>query len=162
MDEATTRRDVTDLLLRYAWAIDSKDWELLRTCFTADCLVVYGNGDSPYPGGARRFRSRDELVDYMERTHQPLDGSLHRMSNIQVTPTDPGAATAISYGDNLLVLRTHPDGPFYESAGHYADELLRQDGLWRITTRQYTRVWAQGNGRVVQPGSRPGPGARDA
>lgn len=162
MDEDATRRDVTDLLLRYAWAIDSKDWELLHTCFVADCLVVYGNGNSPHPGGARRFGSRDELVGYMQHTHQPLDGSLHRMSNIQVTVTGRDAATAIAYGDNLLVLRSHPDGPFYESAGHYADELVRRDGEWRITTRRYTRVWAQGNGRVVQPDTPPGRGAVDA
>lgn len=150
-DPEQDRRAIEALLLNYSWAIDSKDWELLRRCFTTDCSVSYGNGDSPHPGGAAKFGNSGDLVDYISRTHQPLDGSLHRMTNIAIQVTGDDTATSRTYGDNLLVLKSHPDGPFYESAGYYTDEHIKQDGEWRIRSRRYTRVWAQGNGKVVQP-----------
>ncbi|MPZ60588.1 MAG: nuclear transport factor 2 family protein [Propionibacteriales bacterium] len=149
----TERQAITDLLIRYGWAIDSKDWELLRGCFTADCAVSYGNGASPHPDGVARFDNVDALVAYMARTHDPLDGCLHRMSNISIEVTGRDTASARVYGDNILVLKTHPDGPVYQSAGYYTDELVKQDGEWRIAARRYTRVWAQGNSKVVQPDS---------
>ena len=37
MDEE--REEIVAVLVRYARAIDSKDWELLRTCFTVDVDV---------------------------------------------------------------------------------------------------------------------------
>jgi 3-phenylpropionate/cinnamic acid dioxygenase small subunit len=151
MMDLEERSAIVDVLLRYAWAIDSKDWELLRACFTSDCEVSYGNGDSPHPGGVARFDSSADLVDYMRRTHQPLDGSLHRMTNIVIEATGRVTATATVYGDNLLVLRSHPEGSFYQSAGYYTDQLVKQEGRWLIASRRYTRVWAQGNGKVVQP-----------
>lgn len=47
---------IETLLLNYAWGIDSKDWELFRDCFTEECDVSYGNGDSPHPGRRREVR----------------------------------------------------------------------------------------------------------
>lgn len=73
------------------------------------------------------------------------------MTNIAITVTGHTTATARCYGDNLLVLKAHPDGPYYESAGYYTDELVKQDGQWRIHRRRYTRVWGEGNGKVIQP-----------
>lgn len=153
MGDGDDRREITDLLLRYAWAIDSKDWPLLHSCFTLDCAVSYGNGNSPHPRGSIRFAGADELTAYMQRTHDPLDSSLHRITNIQVELTGLDTAAARSYGDNLLVLKAAADGPFYESAGYYTDEVVRQRGVWRIATRRYARVWAQGNAKVIQPGA---------
>lgn len=154
MDANDDRQAIEALLLDYAWAIDSKDWELLRRCFTTNCTVSYGNGASPNRDGVAKFDNSAALVDYTARTHEPLDGSLHRMSNIaiQLTGQDSGqrTATARVYGNNVLVLKAHPDGPFYESAGYYTDELVEQDGQWRIRGRHYTRVWAQGNPKVLQ------------
>lgn len=144
------RHEITALLLRYAWAIDSKNWALLRACFTEDCHAVYGNGNSPH-GRGTRYDGAESLVEHIRRGHDHLDGSLHRMSNIQIEMTGADTATARTYGDNLLVLNSHPNGPFYESAGYYTDEIVKQDGIWYIATRHYTRVWAQGNGRVIQP-----------
>jgi hypothetical protein len=39
--ELSDRIEIQDLLVRYARAIDTKDWGLLDTCFTADAQVDY-------------------------------------------------------------------------------------------------------------------------
>lgn len=41
-DQEAAKADITDVLLRYATAIDTKDWELFRTCFTDDADADYG------------------------------------------------------------------------------------------------------------------------
>lgn len=33
---------ITAVLVRYATGIDSRDWNLFRTCFTEDCRLDYG------------------------------------------------------------------------------------------------------------------------
>ena len=152
MTEDDDRSAIQALLLDYSWAIDSKDWTLFRECFTEDCEVYYGVGNSPHPSrGAMSFISRSKLVEFIERTHQPLDGSLHSMSNIAIRIISPDTASSRVYGRIILVLKSHPDGPDYESAGYYLDDLVKRDGKWRIKTRRYTRVWARGNGKVIQP-----------
>jgi hypothetical protein len=144
------RASIEALLIDYAWGIDSKDWKKFGNCFAEDCYVSYGNGNSPHPGGVKVFNGRAELVDYISRTHQPLDGSIHGMSNIAIEVHTPDTASARTYGRILLVLKSHPDGPNYQTAGYYVDELVKEDGSWRIKSRRYTRVWGEGNTGIIQ------------
>ncbi|MGY8803024.1 MAG: nuclear transport factor 2 family protein, partial [bacterium] len=39
--ELLDRREIDDLLIRYATAVDTKDWDLWETCFTEDAFVDY-------------------------------------------------------------------------------------------------------------------------
>jgi hypothetical protein len=139
------------VLLNYSWAIDSKDWQLLAECFTANCTVSYGNGNSPHPGGGPKvFGNRDELVTYLRQTHEPLDASLHMISNVDLIHLSRKTARSRCYARNLLVSKNHPGGSKYESAGYYSDRLVREAGAWRIDARSYTRIWADGNARIIQ------------
>jgi hypothetical protein len=36
------RQDIAEVLVRYASAIDGRDRELFRSCFTSDCRAEYG------------------------------------------------------------------------------------------------------------------------
>ena len=52
IEEISDRIQIDDLLTRYTVAIDTKDWNLLDTCFTPDALVDYttsGGVKGPYP-----------------------------------------------------------------------------------------------------------------
>ena len=41
------------------------------------------------------------------------------------------------------------EGGKFESAGVYADVLHREEGVWRIAERHYTRLWADGDPGVL-------------
>jgi 3-phenylpropionate/cinnamic acid dioxygenase small subunit len=41
LQELSDRIEIDDLLTRYATAIDTKDWQLFETCFTADAFIDY-------------------------------------------------------------------------------------------------------------------------
>ena len=113
---------VEEVLLRYCRALDSLDWELFTSCFTADCRTTYQG---------RTFANRDHLVAVMRRLHEPLDSSMHRLSNVEVR-VGQAVASSRAYVDALLVRLDHPEGPVHQVAGSYTDELVAEGGTWRI------------------------------
>ena len=50
------------MLVRYATGIDRRDWDLFRTCFTADCVVDYGD--------IGLWHGADEVTAWMDQTHR--------------------------------------------------------------------------------------------
>jgi 3-phenylpropionate/cinnamic acid dioxygenase small subunit len=126
------RQDVADLLVRYASAIDRRDWALLRSCFTDDCVADYGD--------IGRWKSGDEITEWMRKTHDPLGHSLHRITN-QSFAWDGAAVAVRSYVDALVLLSDNVRGA--QSAGFYDDRVVRADDGWKIARRSFTMVRLQ-------------------
>jgi 3-phenylpropionate/cinnamic acid dioxygenase small subunit len=127
-----TRQDVSDLLVRYATGIDARDWELLRSCFSDDCVADYGD--------VGRWTSGDEITAWMRTTHEPLGPTLHRISNV-VVASDGESVTARSYVDAIVLGPGNIGGA--QAAGHYDDIVVESPDGWRIARRKYTMVRVQ-------------------
>jgi 3-phenylpropionate/cinnamic acid dioxygenase small subunit len=123
------RQDVADLMVRYATGIDRRDWKLLRSCFTDDCVADYGD--------IGRWNGGDEITEWMRATHEPLGHSLHRITN-QAVSYDGDAVTARSYVD--VIARGPDDVGGAQAAGYYDDVVVRTDDGWKIARRRYTMV----------------------
>jgi len=131
---------ITDALHRYTRAIDTKDWALLRDSFTADCVAQYRT---------KVLNGVDAIVAYMQPSHDPIDGSLHRLTNIEISVDPSGTtASATSYIDALLVHRLHPDGPTFRAIGTYRDSLRLAD-RWRLAHRTYQQLWVEGSRTIL-------------
>jgi 3-phenylpropionate/cinnamic acid dioxygenase small subunit len=126
--ERDPRQDVADVLVRYATAIDQKDWVLFRTCFTDDCHADYGD-IGVWDGVAA-------IADTMSRIHPAKVRTLHRITNAAVSREGDGAV-ARSYVDVLFVLE---NGGGVRAAGTYDDALVHTADGWRIARRRFTRV----------------------
>ena len=100
--DRAVRQDVADLLIRYATAIDQRDWRLLRSCFTDDCVADYGD--------IGRWSGGDEITEWMRTTHEPLGHSLHRITN-QTVASSGDAVTARSYVDAIVLGPDNSAGP---------------------------------------------------
>jgi 3-phenylpropionate/cinnamic acid dioxygenase small subunit len=124
-----TRLDVADVLVRYATAVDTRDWALFRTCFTADCTADYGEVGS--------WRDADELATFMQEIHDQCGRSLHRITNCVVTG-HPGGAAARSYVDAVVMFPDNQNGT--RAIGYYDDQLIRTPDGWRITQRRYSMI----------------------
>lgn len=135
---------IQSLLIRYASAIDQKDWELFGSCFEPDCRADYQG---------HHFDGIEQLTKVMRELHDPLDASLHRMSNMNIT-VDGEKAEATSYVDALLIRRDHPAGPAYQVTGFYEDLISRNGGIWRIKSRIFRPVWIQERETSVMPSYR--------
>jgi len=120
--------DITEVLMRYALGIDGRDWELLRTCFREDLEADYGENG--------RWTSASAIVAWMQETHDPLGPTLHRISNVVVSPAQSGATSrayvhaVISANESVTV----------HAYGWYDDELEKSESGWRIARRRYTTV----------------------
>lgn len=123
------RQDVADVLVRYATGIDQRDWDLFRTCFTEDCEADYGE-IGVWHGG-------EEITGWMRVVHDACGHTLHRITNIVVSPGTKGV-TARSYVEALVL---GPDnGAGVRATGFYDDELVETSDGWRIARRTFTLV----------------------
>jgi hypothetical protein len=122
--------EIARVIVRYATAVDSRDWPLLRRCFTEDFVGDFG------PVGI--WHGPDDVVKYMKAGSQDGGASLHRVTNV-VADGDGDDATARSYIDALM-LPGNPQAEGFHSIAYFDDELLRTAHGWRIRRRALTRV----------------------
>lgn len=128
--------EVADVLVRYATGIDRRDWALLRSCFTPDCDADYGDDIG-------HWHDADELVAWMAAAHEPCGFTLHRITNVAVTPAvgDADRVHARCYVDALVLGADNRDG--MRAVGCYDDDLVATGDGWRIARRRYTMVLLQ-------------------
>jgi ketosteroid isomerase-like protein len=143
---ATDAVAIERVLMRYAWAIDTKDWDAFRSVFTDDCSLTYGVEWGPPLTGL------DELASFVIHIHSPLDGSLHNTTNILVTSADDQAVGVSSAVDAFLVRRGAPDGDTLRVIGTYDDQLVRTGAGFLIHRRSFRTLWSEGNPLVVGQG----------
>jgi 3-phenylpropionate/cinnamic acid dioxygenase small subunit len=130
-----TREHITDVLIRYATGIDSRDWELFRTCFTDDCDADYGD--------TGHWRSGHEITEWMAQTHDPLGPTLHRITNVALTQQESGWSSRC-YVHAVVMM---PDlVTAVHAYGWYDDHLVPMTGGWRIARRRFTPVTTEVRG----------------
>lgn len=134
-----SERTIEHVLIDYATGIDTKNWQLFRGCFTDSCVMTTAAGS---------IQGAAALTAHMERLHDPLDSSAHRLSNVAVS-VKGDEATARSYLDALLVQQGHPNGPVFRVYGTYDDVLVRADRGWLIQERTFAAIWREGNAAVL-------------
>ena len=123
------RLDVADVLVRYATGIDRRDWDLFRTCFTDDCEADYGE--------IGVWHGVDEITEWMRVVHDACGHTLHRITNIAVSPGEEGVV-ARSYVEALVLGPDNCAG--VRATGFYDDELVDTPDGWRISRRTFTLV----------------------
>lgn len=124
------KEQIAEVLIRYATGIDFKDWPLLRTCWTDDVDVDYGE--------VGRYSGVDAITDLMAQLHNGMGPTYHRLSNLAIT-VDGDHATARSYVFAHLQAVANDSASWVEALGHYDDELVRTQEGWRIAKRT-TRI----------------------
>jgi hypothetical protein len=120
------KEQIAEVLIRYATGIDSKDWPLLRSCWTDEIDVDYQQ--------LGRFTSADALTDVMRQLHENMGPTYHRMSNF-VIAVDGDRATIRSYVQAVLMLQPDDSTNWVDALGHYDDVFVRTADGWRISER---------------------------
>lgn len=130
------------LTIRYATALDGKDWPLLRSCFTANALVDYH-----LPGGTL-LQGSDQVVEFNRNTITPMSATLHCMSNQQFRSEESGVV-GTCYVIAQHVRRNLPGGEKCLIGAIYRDRYEREIDGWRISFRDAQAIWVSGNWRVI-------------
>jgi len=135
--EISDRIRINDLLVRYTRAIDTKDWNLLDSCFLPDADVDYtasGGVAGKYP----------EVRAWLAKALAPFPITAHYITNSMVDLRGDRASA------RTLVLNpmffANPDGSLHDFTvgATYVDELVWTDAGWRIARRVEEAGYMQG------------------
>ena len=141
MGAEADRLDIAELPVRYALAIDRKDWPALAAIFTDDARYQITGREPVFgPQGP---------VGICSAALEPLTFSQHIIGTTMVQLAGD-EATISSYFHAQHVLEGTPGGDWYIVAGTYTDRAVRTAAGWKLAERDVTAQWTEGNPRVMQ------------
>ena len=140
MNELADRIEIDDLLARYCRAIDTGEWDLLDTIFTADAVLDYTSS-----GGIRGAFS--EVKPWLAKVLPLFAVRQHYVTNREIT-IDGDTATSVAYLYNPMGRRRDDGGlDLFFVGGTYRDRWVRTGDGWRIVERVETEWWRDGGPR---------------
>ena len=140
----TDRDTLNDLLCRFFWSFDEKDWKTMRSCLANTIWTDYSSFRAVPPGKI----SGDRYVAQREAALSALDMQ-HNFLNLRVEIDD---ATARGWC-NYIIHRFHPDfdgrnDAFFHSYGRYEFGFLQVDDEWRISAIRQILLRNHGNPEI--------------
>ena len=134
------RAAIADLILRYARAVDRKDWDQVRACFAPDAYVDYGR----FQGGAV------EVFGNIRKAFKVFEHTMHFMEP-RIIEIAGDEATTETYGIAYHRM-VHEGKPKDLVIGmRYSDELVRRNDPWLFRRRTLEYIFEREDA-VVVPG----------
>ncbi|MFH8469059.1 nuclear transport factor 2 family protein [Streptomyces sp. NPDC017991] len=130
---------IAQVLHRLARAMDTRNWDLLATCFVPGAVGDFATGQAA---------GLDSMLVGYQTFLAPLDITQHLVTNIE-TVIDGDTAEATAYFLAQHVRTGTAGGDQFLIGGRYADRLTRTPDGWRITRRRVNGTWTQGNPKVL-------------
>ncbi|MBY4212536.1 nuclear transport factor 2 family protein [Rhodococcus fascians] len=123
------RSAITEVLYRYARAVDRQDFDSVLQCYFPDAVDDHG-GYVGTVGG---------LVEDMKLRHRTIDSSMHFVTNI-IIDLDPAGRIAEVESYCLCYLRQEPEHGSTEQTlatikCRYVDRFEKRNNEWRIAAR---------------------------
>ncbi|GAA2312909.1 nuclear transport factor 2 family protein [Streptomyces violaceusniger] len=127
------RLAIEDLIVDYAKALDTQDWDLLRSCFLPDARSTMDTVGT--------LDSCEALIDELTDRLEVFDALQHFVTNMAVR-VDGDTATALASFVSHHVPR---DAEPYTYGGTFAFDLVRGPGGWRFGSHTCRILWELGN-----------------
>jgi len=143
---AADRAEIGDLLARYCFALDGRDWEALRDVFAADAGITYSGG--------RVSTGIDQIVTFMRTTASAVAVTQHLLHTSLVRATGPDTAagrthvTAHHVGYDVALPAA--EALTYTVTGTYDDRFTRTPAGWRISERTLTLLTSAGDAAILR------------
>jgi 3-phenylpropionate/cinnamic acid dioxygenase small subunit len=131
LEEVADRLAVSDVLTRYATAMDNRNWDLLATCFTEDATLDYDTSG---------VFGRKDFVTHCAEGLAPMKATQHSVTN-HVIVLDGDRARATSY---VTAQHVRANDATFTLGGTYHDELVRSGDDWAIANRRFVTSWKAG------------------
>lgn len=135
--EVSDRIEISDLLVRYAKAIDSGDWDLLDDVFTPDARIDYTSS-----GGVAG--SYPEIKAWLAKALAQFTSYVHLLGNIMVS-LDGDQARAETFVTNPMQVVASGETHTFTVWAVYHDRLLRCSEGWRISERIEKQLLLEGS-----------------
>jgi 3-phenylpropionate/cinnamic acid dioxygenase small subunit len=139
------RAEIGDLLARYCFAIDRRDWAALRDVFAADARATYS--------GRRTSTGVDEIVAFLRTTASAVAVTQHLLHTSLLRATGPDSAAGLTHVTahhvGYDVALPAPEALTYTVTGSYDDRFTRTAAGWRIARRTLTLVTSAGDPAIL-------------
>lgn len=137
LQQISDRLEIQDLLVRYAGAIDRREFDLLEDVFTPDAHVdygAYGGPAGPYP----------EIRKWLEAGLAAFPAFQHLVGNAELTITaDRATGRIMCFNPMVLPLDDAFGQPVIGLNGlWYIDSYVRTTAGWRIARRSEERSFS--------------------
>jgi 3-phenylpropionate/cinnamic acid dioxygenase small subunit len=122
------RGAIEEIFARYAWGMDSRQFQFTRETFAEDARFTLDIQKTP----AIEPLTGTAIGDFIETTtREQKDQRRHVITNLHIEDEQEDSATAIAY----LTLMVTENGELHAQAtGVYRTEVDRRDGKWRFRT----------------------------
>jgi 3-phenylpropionate/cinnamic acid dioxygenase small subunit len=122
-------RDIEQLLYRYAWMVDRREWGLMDQVFapggTIDYASTGGLGVAPYR----------KALEWLDRALMPWPVNLHHITNIAVEIDGDRGKSRCYFTAPMGRAGRNGLQEVITNAGFYFDDLVRTPDGWRIQAR---------------------------
>ena len=143
----TDHQAICETVYRYAYGIDTKDWDLYRSIFTDEVVIDF----TSYRPGQAGPMPADTWVAAVRAQMIKLAATQHAMSNPIVT-VDGDRATCLMYIRADHALEAGNDDAWFSLGGHYRDTLVRTADGWRIDGVTLHVGWRRGDESIMRRG----------
>jgi 3-phenylpropionate/cinnamic acid dioxygenase small subunit len=140
------RAQISDVQLRYATAVDLRDWKLFRSCFTDEVEVDF---TSLFGGSGPRAVSADRWTEAARRTVGGLQATQHMITNHVIT-IEGDTATCVAYVQARHYLPNDKGDSLQTLGGYYTNHFVRTPEGWKIRRCKLTVTWNEGNWHVFE------------
>lgn len=125
---------IQDVLFAYARALDDRNSQLLRTCFTDEAVCEVG----------ATLRGIDSIVAFAQGVLSGFDVTQHLIANPRCT-IDSDRAESVCDVQAQHIARGAEGGEHYVIGGRYDDSFVQTPQGWRIAHRRLRVTWTDGN-----------------
>jgi SnoaL-like domain len=134
LQEISDRIEIQDLLVRYCYAVDDRDWEAYRNVFTTEAVL-----DDTVTGGIRS--NVEEHVAFMKKALSKILISQHAISTVLLDISGDQAAARVHCSCPMVVDVGAGKRQVFFQGLWYRDRLVRTTEGWRISELVEEGYW---------------------
>ena len=134
LQEISDRIEIEELLVRYCYAVDDRDWDAYRNLFTTDAVL-----DDTVTGGIRS--DVDEHVAFMKKALSKILISQHAVSTILLDIRGDEASARVHCSCPMVVDLGEGKRQVFFQGLWYRDRLKRTPEGWRISELVEEGYW---------------------
>lgn len=129
---------IKKLKAKYWNSVDTKQWEGLTECYTADVIF-----ECPLLG---RVEGRDFIVKVLKRSMKNVK-TAHQGHNPEIEIiSETTARGKWALNDHVEM----PDNQFFKGYGHYEDDYVKENGFWKIKKSILTYAFQESSNEALK------------
>lgn len=132
LERLTAIEDIKQLKARYFRLLDQHEWDDFAALFSSTLVVEIAESTSGP-------KDRDTFVQSV-RSHLDNAVTVHQGHTPEITIIDADHASGIWAMFDLVEPPADSEFPLLTGYGHYLEDYVREDGEWRISRLELTRI----------------------